>query len=209
MHIYTSSGAQLPTITRVFIAISNFIRYQWYICLAFAIIIAILLNYAYKNDDFRISLDRRKLNIPIFKAINRNAPAARFARTMSTLMGSGVPLIQALDISGRITGNTYISSKLVAVREEVKRGVSLYVPLKAQNIFPYMLSSMVKIGEDSGTLEEILDKTADFYEGEVENSVQKLTAILEPLMIIVMALLVGFIVLAMVVPMFDMLNVVM
>lgn len=206
--IYEGSGAQLPLITRMFINTSDFVRHQWYIVIALVACIVAIWKVLCKDENFGIRKDKFKLNVPIFKKVNTNAPAAKFARTMSTLMGSGVSLIQAIDISARVAGNKYISNNLVKAKEEVKKGVALSVPLKDFNIFPTMLCSMIKVGEDSGTLEEILDKTASFYEGEVDNSVTRLTAVLEPIMIILMAVIVGFIVLAMVVPMFDMFNVI-
>jgi len=119
-------------------------------------------------------------------------------------MGSGVPLLQALDTVAGVTGNSYIGSKVIEAKEDVRKGLSLSQPLKKQGVFPPMVHSMIKIGEDSGSIEEILDKTADFYDEEVDTAIQRMTAMLEPLMIVFMAIIVGFIMIAMMTPMFDM-----
>jgi type IV pilus assembly protein PilC len=206
--MYAESGIELPVMTKFFINMSNFMISKWYIILIAIFIIAYIIRFLLKNDDFVLAIDNFKLRVPIFKSINQNVATSRFTRTLSTLLGSGVSLLKALEIVSKVTGNKYIENKLIGVRNDVKKGIHLSTPLQRANIFPPMVYSMVKIGEDSGTLEEILDKTANFYDDEVENSVQRLTTMLEPLMIVVMAVLIGFIMLAIVMPMFDMVSVV-
>ena len=119
-------------------------------------------------------------------------------------MGSGGPDSEAWEDGGGGTGSTCVGSKIMEAKEDVRKGLSLSQPLKKQGVFPPMVHNMIKIGEDSGSIEEILDKTADFYDEEVETAIQRVTAMLEPLMIVLMAIIIGFIVLAMVIPMFDM-----
>ena len=143
------------------------------------------------------------MSVPIYNNMVLNLATSRFTRTLATLIGSGVPLLEALDTVSKVTGNLYIGNLILEAKEDVRRGSSLSQPLKNQNVFPPMVYYMIKIGEDTGSIEEILDKTANFYDEEVENAVQKFTAMVEPLMIVFMAAVIGFIVLAMVTPMFD------
>jgi len=208
MDIYTSSNAELPFITQIFINMSNFLRNQWYIVVAVITAIVITRRLMLQNEKVLINRDRRRMGTPVLGKLRTQAPTALFARTMSTLLGSGVSLLQALDITSRVVGNEYIASKLLFVKDEVSKGKTLSGPLRETSVFPDMLPSMVKIGEDSGTLEEILNKTADYYEMEVDNAVSRLTAMLEPIMIVFMAVIVGFIIIAMILPMFDMMNIV-
>ena len=121
-------------------------------------------------------------------------------------MMSGVPLIQSLDIVSRVVGNKVVEQGILDAKEEVRKGTSLSVPLQRIDAFPLMLTQMVEIGEESGSLDDILEKTANFYDEEVEVSIQRLTTMLEPIMIVVMAVVIGFIVISMVLPMFDMMN---
>lgn len=208
MDIYTSSNAQLPFITQIFINMSNFLRNQWYIVLAIVLAFLITRRLMLQNENILIGRDRRRMRTPIMGKLRTQAPTALFARTMSTLLGSGVSLLQAIDITSRVVGNEYIAKNLLFVKDEISKGKTLSGPLREVAVFPDMLPSMVKIGEDSGTLEEILNKTADYYEMEVDNAVSRLTAMLEPIMIVFMAVIVGFIIIAMILPMFDMMNIV-
>ena len=202
--MYSSSGVPLPSITVALIGISNFLKKDW---LILALIIAALIfisSALKKNAKIQYKTDYYKLKVPVYKNLILKVSTSRFTRTLSTLMGSGVPLLQALDTVSGVTGNTYIGSKIMEAKEDVRKGLSLSQPLKKQGVFPPMVHNMIKIGEDSGSIEEILDKTADFYDEEVETAIQRVTAMLEPLMIVLMAIIIGFIVLAMVIPMFDM-----
>lgn len=204
VEMYSSSGVELPGITKVMIAMSDFIKNRWYILVLFIIGIIFLVSALKKSSKVQYQIDYYKLRVPVLKNLVLKIATSRFTRTLSTLMGSGVPLLQALETVSGVTGNTYVKSKILEVKEDVRRGLPLSQPLKKQNLFPPMVHNMIKIGEDSGSIEEILDKTADFYDEEVETAIQRATALLEPLMIVVMAVIIGFIVIAMVIPMFDM-----
>lgn len=204
VEMYSSSGVELPQITKTMIGLSEVLKEFWYL---FVLVVASLVFAASalrKNKDVKLKEDYFKLRIPVVKNLAIKVATSRFTRTLSTLMGSGVPLLQALETVSNVTGNTYIGSKILEVREDVKRGLSLSQPLKQQGVFPPMVHSMIKIGEDSGSIEEILDKTADFYDEEVDTAVTRLTTMLEPMMIVFMAIVIGFMVIAMVTPMFDM-----
>jgi type IV pilus assembly protein PilC len=204
--MYTSSGVELPSLTQTLINFSEVLQKWWYLFILFAVAVGFLWSTLKKNKDVRYKLDYYKLKMPVLNSLVLKLATSRFARTLATLMGSGVPLLQALDTVSGVTGNSYIGQKIIDAKEEVRRGMSLSQPLKKQGVFPPMLHSMIKIGEDSGAIEEILDKTADFYDEEVDTAVSKFTAMLEPVMIVVMAVVIGFIVIAMVMPMFDMVS---
>ncbi|MGB4440574.1 MAG: type II secretion system F family protein [Sedimentibacter sp.] len=202
--MYSSSGVPLPGITQVLINISNALKQYWYLFVAGIMIIVFAVSILKKNPNVQFKQDYYKLKVPVVKNLVLKVATSRFTRTLATLMGSGVPLLQALDTVSGVTGNAYIASKILEAKEDVRRGSTLSQPLKQQGVFPPMVHSMIKIGEDSGSIEEILDKTADFYDEEVDTAVTRLTTMLEPLMIVFMAIIIGFIVIAMVVPMFDM-----
>lgn len=202
--MYASSGVELPGITKTMIAMSEGIKNYWYIVILVVMGIVLLISTMLKNSKIKYQSDYAKLQIPVVKNFILKIATSRFTRTLATLMGSGVPLLQALETVSGVTGNTYIASKVLEVREDVRKGSTLSLPLKKQNVFPPMVHNMIKIGEDSGAIEEILDKTADFYDEEVDTAVTRLTSLLEPVMIVFMAIIIGFIVIAMVMPMFDM-----
>ncbi|MDW5300406.1 MAG: type II secretion system F family protein [Sedimentibacter sp.] len=202
--MYASSGVELPKITQVMIGMSEGIKKYWYVIILAMVIIAFGMSIFNRNKEVKLKEDYYKLKIPVVKSLALKVATSRFTRTLATLMGSGVPLLQALETVSGVTGNTYIGSKILEAREDVRKGLALSQPLRQQGVFPPMVHSMIKIGEDSGSIEEILDKTADFYDEEVDTAVTRLTTMLEPIMIVFMAIINGFIVIAMVVPMFDM-----
>jgi len=204
VEMYTSSGVPLPGVTMVLINLSNALKNYWFIFVFGIIIIVFGISLLQKNTRVKLKEDYYKLKLPIVKGLALKVATSRFTRTLSTLMGSGVPLLQALDTVSGVTVNTFIGSKILEAKEDVRRGLALSQPLKQQGVFPPMVHNMIKIGEDSGSIEEILDKTADFYDEEVDTAVQRMTAMLEPIMIVFMAIIIGFIVIAMVTPMFDM-----
>ncbi len=204
--MFESSGVELPTPTKILLNISHSLKNQWYMYLALIIVITLGIGYLGKKESGRLFIDGLKLRIPIFKDTNIKVATSRFTRTLSTLLSSGIPLIQALDVVSKIVNNKLLSNRLEKVKEEVRKGIPLSRTIKEIKIFPPMVDSMIKIGEESGSLDEILNKSADFYDEEVEVAIQKMTEMLQPLLVIVMALIVGFIVIAMALPMFDMVN---
>lgn len=202
--MYSSSGVPLPAVTTMLINLSYALKEYWYLFVFGIFVIVFGISILQKSSSVKYKEDYYKLKLPIVKNLALKVATSRFTRTLSTLMGSGVPLLQALDTVSGVTGNTYIGSKILEAKEDVRKGMALSQPLKQQGVFPPMVHSMIKIGEDSGSIEEILDKTADFYDEEVDTAVQRLTTMLEPIMIVFMAIIIGFIVIAMVTPMFDM-----
>jgi len=202
--MFASSGVALPAPTRIVMGFSKFIQTKWYI-----LIVVIggavygIKNYA-KTPAGRLTLDGLKLRLPIIKDITEKAIVSRFTRTLSTVIASGVPLVQSLEVVQKVVGNQVAENSLEIIKEKVLKGVSLGEALGEESIFPIMLHSMIKIGEESGSLDDILDKTANFYDEELETSLKKMTTMIEPLMIIIMGVVIGFIVIAMMLPIFDM-----
>ena len=178
----------------------------WYIILIVLGIIAYIVTRTLKTESSRLVIDELKLKLPIISGTTVKVITTRFTRTLSTLMSSGMPLIQALEIVSKVVGNRVAEKGIIRAIEEIKKGAGLAGPIRNVGVFPAMVCSMISIGEESGTLDEILEKTASYFDDEVEAAIQKLTTMLEPLMIVVMAVLIGAIVIAMVMPMFEMMN---
>lgn len=204
--MFESSGSILPTPTRIMLAISSFISGYWYLLIAGLIFAIIGIKYFAKTTQGRQFFDTLKINLPGIRKVNIKIITSRFTRTLSTLLSSGIPLLQSMDIVNRVVGNVIVSEKLDIAKESIRKGVPISKAIKDTNMFAPMVDSMIKIGEESGALDDILYKTADYYDEEVENSMQKMTTLLEPIMIIFMALIIGFIVISMTLPMFDMIN---
>ncbi|WP_425448621.1 type II secretion system F family protein [Dethiothermospora halolimnae] len=206
MGMFTGSGVELPWPTKILLSISDWLQSYWYIFIGALLILIVGLGYYGKTDNGRFIIDNMKLKIPVVKNTSEKVITSRFTRTLSTLLVSGVPLIDALEIVSKVVNNKVVEKKMNSVKEEVQKGASLSKPVKNTGVFPPMVDSMIEIGEESGSLDDILDRTANFYDEEVETAIQKMTTMLEPIMIVVMAVIIGFIVIAMALPMFDMVN---
>ena len=207
--IFGQLGGQLPTLTQYVVDVSDVLRQKYYII--FPVLGALIfgLRKYKKTDSGRKKWDQIKLKIPMkIGSVVLKVTMARFSRTLSTLIAAGVDIIQALEITGQSSGNWVIEQALGDVRAKVGEGVPIAQPLVDNPIFPPMVSQMVKIGEETGELEKMLGKVADFYEDEVDAAIQSLTSIVEPLMMILVGLMVGVIVIAMYLPMFKMLSLV-
>jgi type IV pilus assembly protein PilC len=198
--------SQLPMISRVVFGFSEFmLKRSFLLPNAVYIFLAIfLLGFLFKlwgkSKAGRQKIDSAKLKLPILGDITRKTAIARFSRTLGTLVTSGVPILQALNITRDTAGNVVVSSAIDKVYEAVKEGESIVTPLQATNVFPAMMISMVDVGEETGQLPEMLLKVADVYDDEVDNSVTALTSILEPIMIVFLALVVGAVVFALFLP---------
>jgi type IV pilus assembly protein PilC len=209
VRIFGQLGGQLPTLTQYVVTMSDFLRTKYYIIFpALGLLIFGLRKYK-KTDSGRQRWDRIKLKIPMkIGQVVLKVTMARFSRTLSTLVAAGVDIIKALEITGQTAGNWVVEEALAGVRQKVHQGVPIAQPLIENPVFPPMVSQMVKIGEETGELEKMLGKIADFYEDEVDAAIQSLTSIVEPLMMILVGLMVGVIVIAMYLPMFKMLSLV-
>src|SRR6056297_1003675 len=202
--MFSGAGVELPMITQILLSMSDFLRSRWYILIGVIGGIIFIYKALMKEEKNRIRRDKFKLRLPIIKDVQVKVASSRFTRTLSTLMSSGVELMKSIEIVSRVTGNTYIATTLNEIKEDLRKGGTLSEPLRRYGIFPPMIPAMINIGEESGTIDEVLDKTADFYDEEVDAAINRMTTMLEPIMIVIMAVVVGFIVIAMLLPMFDM-----
>lgn len=200
-------GEQLPLPTRIVVGISNFLA-GWGGLIMFASIIAscVGLHFYYKTPKGRRVIDSLLLKAPIIGNILRKIAISRFSRTLSTLLSSGVPILQSLDITARTAGNVIIEEAITKVRQGVERGESFVEPLRATEVFPNMVSQMINIGEQTGALDSMLGKIADFYESEVDAAIANLLTLMEPLMIGFLGVTIGSIVIAMYMPLFTLIG---
>src|SRR5437588_8313566 len=207
--IFKQLGGQLPTLTQYVVGASNIVRGDWYIL--FPLLGAVIWGFRrYKRTDHGRELwDRFKLRIPMkIGDTVLKVTMARFSRTLSTLVAAGVDIVKALEITGQTAGNWLIEDAIGGVRARAQEGVPIAQPLIENDVFPPMVSQMVKSGEETGELEQMLGKIADFYEDEVDAAVSSLTSIVEPIMMILVGLMVGGIIISMYMPMFKMLTLV-
>ncbi len=204
--VFEDSDTPLPWPTRLLINISDGFRSHWYIHIAVILGLIFLIRTWKQTDNGRRFFDRLKLKMPLFGSTNVKIITSRFTRTLSTMLSSGIPLVQAFDAVNRVIGNKIVADKLEEAKKEVVKGVPLSLTIRATEIFPPMLDSMLRVGEESGALDDALQRTADFYDEEVDFAVDKMTTAFEPILIVFMALIVGFVVIAMAMPMFDMIG---
>jgi type IV pilus assembly protein PilC len=201
-NIFASFGAELPFLTQMFINASDITKHYFPLIIAspFAGIKAFKKFYSTPNG--QRFCDAKALKLPIFGSILQKVAVAKFTRTLGTLIKSGVPIMQALDTVAATAGNVIISEAILATRESIREGGHLSDPLKKSGIFPNMVTSMISVGEETGSLDIMLGKIADFYDMEVDAAVKGLTSLIEPLIIVVMGVLIGTLVIAMFLPMF-------
>jgi type IV pilus assembly protein PilC len=205
--IFADLGGDLPTLTQWVVNASNLLRSKYYIIFPGLLAVALAIRKFKKTEQGRQLWDRMKLRLPMkIGSVVLKVTMARFSRTLSTLVASGVDIIKSLEITGTTSGNWVVEEALTDVRARVHEGVPIAQPLLENPVFPPMVSQMVKIGEETGELEKMLSKIADFYEDEVDASVQALTSIVEPIMMIGVGLMVGVIIISMYLPMFKMLT---
>jgi type IV pilus assembly protein PilC len=209
VNIFKQLGGQLPTLTQYVVKASDLLKGYWFIILP-SIVLSIWLFRKWKaTEQGRQVWDAFKLRLPMrIGDTVLKVTMARFSRTLSTLVAAGVDIIKALEITGQTSGNWVVEDALAGVRAKVHEGIPIAQPLVENDVFPPMVAQMVKIGEETGELEKMLSKIADFYEDEVDAAVQSLTSIVEPIMMIGVGCMVGVIIIAMYMPMFKMLTLV-
>jgi len=190
----------LPPVTRFVIGLSGFMQNHGLIILGLVVVTVALYKMIGRTRQGRLVIDNFKLRMPLFGNLNRKTAISRFARTLGTLVTSGVPILQALNITRETAGNAAIAAAIARVHDSVKEGESIVQPMEASRAFPPMVVSMVDVGEETGKLPEMLLKIADVYDDEVDNAVVALTSMLEPIMIVFLAVIVGTIVLALFTP---------
>ena len=193
-------GARLPPLTEFVIAVSDIVRNDFLAVVIVIAVIVITIRVFSKTKAGKLLLDRFKLNAPVFGSLIRKTVISRFSRTLGTLMSSGVPVLQALNIVRDTAGNEVIARAVSQVHDAVKEGENMAPPIEATGVFPSMVVSMIQVGEETGDLPDMLSKVADSYEDEVDNAVAGITSIIEPLLIIFLAVMVGTIVIALFLP---------
>ncbi len=207
--LFSSFGADLPAFTQVVISMSKFVSAWWWaILLGLAVLVVIASNIWKRSPKFRETVDTLMLKLPVIGNILHKAALARFCRTTATMFAAGVPLVEALQSVAGATGSAVYEKAVLAMRDDVATGQSLQLTMRQQGLFPHMVIQMVAIGEESGALDDMLSKAADFYEEEVDNAVDALSSLLEPLIMAVLGVLVGGLVIALYLPIFQLGNVV-
>jgi len=200
--LFKGFGAEIPAFTSAIVSLSQLFQNFWYIIFSLISLAIYIFNYAHKKRKFKNIIDNYLLKTPIIGKIIRNASIARFSRTLSISYAAGLPLINALIAVAGATGNNIFSKATLEIKEEISSGLQLHKAIEKTNLFTNMVVQMVAIGEESGTLEFMLNKVANFYEEAVENSVDSLGSLLEPIIMTILGLLVGSLVIAMYLPIF-------
>ncbi len=202
--IYSSFDQELPAMTRVLIGISNFLKSYILFVLGGLILGGFSLTRWYRTEAGHLAVDRVALKAPIFGPILKKVAISRFSRTLAILLQTGVPILESLDIVGKTSGNKVIEKVVETVKSNVREGESIALPLTRSGVFPPMVTRMIAIGEKSGQLEKMLSKLAEFYEDQVDAAVASLTSIIEPVVIGVLGVVIGFIVIALFMPILNM-----
>lgn len=194
----------LPGPTQLVIDMSNFAQGNWYIILGAIVATVVAIKKYYATPQGRLAIDKLLLKLPVFGDLIRKASVAKFTRTLGTLLASGVPLLEALTICAKTSGNKVVEGALLDAKVSISGGKTISEPLAKSGTFPKMVTHMISVGESTGALDSMLGKIADFYEDEVDQAVTNLTALLEPMMMVFLGVTVGFIVVAMYLPIFTM-----
>ncbi len=202
--IFTEMHQTLPLLTTILLTISGFLKDAWIFILIFFIIVIILYKRFKKTPGGKRMIDRIKLKLPLFGSQYRKIVMARFTRTLATLLSNGVPIVTSFDIVKNIIDNTLIADEIEKARDDIKEGKEISQPLGRSQIFPPVVVNMIAVGEKSGQLEEMLKKVSDIMETELDSSLKRLISLLEPIMILIMGGIVGFVVISILLPIFEM-----
>jgi type IV pilus assembly protein PilC len=205
---FSSFGHELPPLTQGLINVSNFMQHYWYFMGAGAFLVYVGFNLFVKTPKGRYIVDGILLNLPVVGPLQRKSAVAKFARTLGTLLKSGVPILEALETVAKTSGNKRIEEVIDGARVSIREGQGMTEPLKKGGVFPPMLIQMVSVGEETGKIDDMLGRAAVFYEEEVDVAVEGLSSAMEPLIIVFLGVTIGTIVVAMFMPMFDLGNVV-
>jgi type IV pilus assembly protein PilC len=204
--LFASLGAELPLPTRIVVGLSNFIGRYWWAILGGVIAAVFFVRQYYQTANGKMTIDRLLLRMPILGLVLRKIAVARFCRTLGTLMSAGVPVLEALEITARTSGNAVIEQAILQVRKAVEEGKTVAEPLKATEQFPPMVVQMISVGETTGAMDTMLAKIAEFYEDEVDIAVAGMMRLIEPIMIFFLGVVVGGIIISMYLPMFDLIS---
>jgi len=206
--MFKDFGGELPLPTKIVMGLSDFLRANWYLLLGLVVGGIFAFKRYYKTTAGHYRIDRIMLRLPILGDVIRKSAVARFTRTLGTLVSSGVPILNGLEITARTSGNKVIEEAVLKTRTSISEGNTIAEPLRECGVFPPMVVQMIGVGEQTGALDEMLEKVADFYDSEVDTAVGALTSIIEPVMIVVMGTIVGGMLIAMYLPMFKLVTVV-
>lgn len=201
--MFSGLGAELPTPTQMVLDISGFLRSNALTMLVAAIAAIVAFKFGLRNPGFALAVDKFKLRMPLLGDLIRKSSISRFTRTLSTLLSSGVSILDALDITAKTSGNLVVQNAIRKSMVSIAEGETITAPLKASGVFPPMVTQMISVGEKTGGLDDMLSKIADFYDEEVDAAVAALTSVIEPIIIVVMGAVIGGILIAMYLPMFD------
>ena len=204
--MFESAGIPLPLPTRIVIGMSAFLQGYWWAVAVAIVAITFVVRQFYKTDQGELMIDRILLGLPILGDLQRKAAVARFTRTLGTLVSSGVSILEGLEITAKTAGNRVIHDAVMGSRASIAGGETIAGPLKESGVFPPMVVQMINVGEQTGGLDEMLTKIADFYDEEVDAAVETLLSAMEPIMIVVLGVVVGGMIVAMYLPIFDMIN---
>lgn len=202
-------GAQLPLITQVVMAVSNFFIYQWYVGVIVVALVILLYRFGMMSPNFRRSIDQLKITMPLFGKLMKTICAARMTNALAVLYSSGVQMTEAVRISVAVLNNSYITERFSNVISEIEQGGMLSEAIDKTGIFDVMVTSMIYVGEESGSLDQMLLKLSDYYDQESETALQKIATLLEPCMLIIIAVLVGMVIAAVMLPTYSMYNTVL
>jgi type IV pilus assembly protein PilC len=204
--MFASVNLELPLPTRVVIAMSQILQGFWWLMILSAVAIFFLTKQYYATESGHLNIDRALLSLPVLGDLLRKSAVSRFTRTLSTLLSSGVSILEGLEITARTAGNQVIHNAVMESRGSIAGGETISAPLEKSGVFPPMVTSMIAVGEATGGLDEMLSKIADFYDDEVDAAVSALLSLMEPIMIVVLGVVVGGMIVAMYLPIFDMIN---
>ena len=204
--MFASVNLELPLPTRVVIAMSQILQDFWYVMIGAAVGLFFLIRWYYATDGGKLVIDRIMLKFPVLGDLLRKSAVSRFTRTLGTLLASGVSILEGLEITARTAGNRVIHDAVMQSRGSIAGGETIAGPLEKSGVFPPMVTSMIAVGEATGGLDEMLSKIADFYDDEVDAAVGALLSLMEPIMIVVLGVVVGGMIMAMYLPIFDMVN---
>ncbi len=201
--MFKDAGKELPMLTQMVVDASNFVIHQWYFVLAILIGVPWALKVYISTPEGKIQLDKILIELPLFGSLVQKGSIARFSRTLATLLAAGVRIIDSLEIAASTAGNYVIEKNLLTAKESISRGKSIIEPLKKSKHIPHMVTQMIGVGEQTGALDTMLSKIADFYEDEVESAAGALTSLIEPLLMVFLGGIIAVLVVAMYLPIFD------
>ena len=207
--MYSDFGGELPAPTRIVMALSSFLRTKWWLLGGMLAGAFVGFKKYYSTQDGKATVDRMLLRVPVLGDVLLKASIARFTRTLGTLVSSGVPILEGLDITAKAAGNTMVKNAVIKTRASISSGQTIAGPLRESEVFPPMVVQMISVGEETGALDEMLSKVADFYDDEVDSAVDAMTSVIEPIMIVMMGGVVGGMVVAMYLPIFKLVSVIM